>query len=227
LGAASVEPCFFQKRKEYAKNMLPFLHAVERDGWHHLMTGDESWFFFDISRHRMWTLSRDDVATKSRQQIHSKKIMFTIIWNPTGFDIVDRLPNDTKMNSDYFVTNTFISLEQMIFPCRMAPHEKRLVVSADNCSVHTSRGSIDWLEKYGIHGMPEQYYSPNPAIIYLCLFSTVKEKLERIHLADDDQFFESLQGDLRRLDQQELNTVFQASVRRVQEISEGNGGYVG
>ncbi|MDR1891001.1 MAG: hypothetical protein LBQ23_02340 [Puniceicoccales bacterium] len=61
----------------------------------------------------------------------------------------------------------------------------------------------------------------------LYLFSTVKEKLERIHLADEDQFFECLQGVLRGLDQQELNHIFQASVGRVQEISECNGGYVG
>jgi hypothetical protein len=112
--------------------------------------------------------------------------MFTIIWNPTGFYVVDRLLNDTKMNSDYFVTNIVISLEQMIFPCRRAPHEKRLMVSVDNCSVHTSRGSTDWLEKHDIHRMPDQSCSPNLATNDLYLFSTVKEKLERIHLADED-----------------------------------------
>jgi hypothetical protein len=207
--------------------MLPFLHVAEQDDWHHLVTGDESWFFFDISPHRVWTLSRDDVATKSRQQIQSKKFMFMIIWNPTGFYVVNRLPNDTKMNSDYFVTNVFISLERMIFPYRRASHEKRLVAYADNCSVHKSRGSTDWLEKHGIHRIPCQLYSHNLAISDLYLFSTVKEKLERIHLADEDQFFECLQEILMGLDQQELNRVFQASVRRVQEISEGNGGYVG
>jgi hypothetical protein len=96
--------------------MLPFLYVAERDGWHYLVTADESWFFFDTSPRRMWTLSRDNVATKSRQQMQSKKFMFKIIWNPTGFYNVNRLPNDTKMNSDYFVTNILISLEQMIFP---------------------------------------------------------------------------------------------------------------
>jgi hypothetical protein len=53
--------------------MLPLLHAAQRDGWHHLVTGDKTWFFFDTWPHRMWTLSRDDLATKSRQQIQSKK----------------------------------------------------------------------------------------------------------------------------------------------------------
>jgi hypothetical protein len=55
----------------------------------------------------------------------------------------------------------------------------------------------------------------------------VKEKLERIHLADEDQFFECLQGVLRGLDQQKSNRVFQAWVGRVREVSEGNGGYIG
>jgi hypothetical protein len=174
----------------------------------------------------MWTLSRDDVGIKPRQQIQNKKYMFTIIWNLTGFSVVDKLPNDTKMNSDYFMTNILISLEQMIFLCRRTPHEKGLMVSVDNCSVHTSRGSADWLEKHDIHRMPDQPYSHNLATSDLYLFSTVKEKLERIHLAEEDQFFECLQGVLRGLDQQELNRVFQAWMRRVQEVSEGNRGYV-
>jgi hypothetical protein len=41
------------KRKDDARAMLPLLHAAQRDGWHHLMTGDESWFFFDTSPRRM------------------------------------------------------------------------------------------------------------------------------------------------------------------------------
>jgi hypothetical protein len=39
----------------------------------------------------------------------------------------------------------------------------------------------------------------------------VKEKLERIQLADEDSFFAILSD----LDQQELNTVFQAWARRI------------
>jgi hypothetical protein len=31
-----------KKRKEYAKAILPFLHAAERDIWYYLMTGEES-----------------------------------------------------------------------------------------------------------------------------------------------------------------------------------------
>jgi hypothetical protein len=45
-------------------------------------------------------------------------------------------------------------------------------------------------------------------------------------MADEDQFFESLQKILRSIDQEELNGVFQAWMWQVQETSQGNGDYV-
>jgi hypothetical protein len=33
------------KRKEFAEQMIPYLEAARKDGWKHLVTGDESWFF--------------------------------------------------------------------------------------------------------------------------------------------------------------------------------------
>jgi hypothetical protein len=54
----------------------------------------------------------------------------------------------------------------------------------------------------------------------------VKEKLERIQVADEDQFFECLQKILSGIDQDELNGVFQAWIGRVQSVNQGNGDWV-
>jgi hypothetical protein len=62
-----------ERRKEHARAMLLFLYVAERDGWHHLVTGDELLFFFDTLPRCMWTLLRDDVVTKPRLDIQSKK----------------------------------------------------------------------------------------------------------------------------------------------------------
>jgi hypothetical protein len=95
------------------------------------------------------------------------------------------------------------------------------MIHLDNWSVRTSRASIDWLEEHSIHCMPHPSYSHYLAFSDFYLFSTVKEKLEQIRVADEDQCFECLQEVLRDLDQQESNTVFQTWVRRVQKVSEG------
>jgi hypothetical protein len=104
--------------------MFPFLHAAEHGRWHHLVTDDESLFFLNIAQRRMWTLSRDGVVTKPRLDIQSKTIMLTIMWNASGLYIVDRVLNDTKMNSDYFVTKIHIAFAQAIFRRRRAPYQK-------------------------------------------------------------------------------------------------------
>jgi histone-lysine N-methyltransferase SETMAR len=171
-----------------ARAVLLFLHPAERDGWHHLVTGAESWLCYNISPRRTWTLSRDDVVTKPRHDIPNKEFVFTIIWNPSGFYVIDRLPNHSKMNSAYFVTNILIPIEQAIFPGGRAPHERRHVVHFDSCSVHTSRVSTDWLEEHSIRRISHPPYSSDLAPSDLYLFPTVKEKLERIQLADEDQF---------------------------------------
>jgi hypothetical protein len=87
----------------------------------------------------MWTLSRDDVATKPKHDIRMQKFMFTVIWNSLGFQVVDKLPTATKMNSDYFITNILEPLEQKIFPNRRKPHAERLPAHFDNWSIHTNR----------------------------------------------------------------------------------------
>jgi hypothetical protein len=58
-------------------------------------------------------------------------------------------------------------------------------------------------------------YSPDLAPSDLNLFLTVKEKLERIYLIQEHSFFECLQEIVKDIDQNELNGIFQAWVRRV------------
>jgi hypothetical protein len=70
--------------------------------------------------------------------------------------------------------------------------------------------------------MPHSRYLSNIASSGFYLFPIVKEKLERIQVADEDQFFERLQEIPRSLDQQDLNSFFHVWVPRVQEPSKGN-----
>jgi hypothetical protein len=63
--------------------------------------------------------------------------------------------------------------------------------------------------------MPHLPYLSHLAPNDFYLFSTVKEKLERIQRADQDQFFESLQTILRNIDQDESSKIFHAWVQRI------------
>jgi hypothetical protein len=116
--------------------MMVVLLSAQKDGWQHLVTGYESWFFLSYSTCRMWTLRRDDVASKPRRQIQMTKFMFTIMWNPLRFHLIDKPPDGITMNANYFTENIIGLLEEKIFPDGRAAHGRRLVVHMDNVPVH-------------------------------------------------------------------------------------------
>jgi hypothetical protein len=113
-----------EQGRAYATEMIPILATAAHDGWHHLVTGYKFWFFLSYSPRRMRTLNRDGVATKPKHDIRMHKFMFTAIWNPLEFQVVDKLPNGTKMNNDCFITNIREPLEHKIFPNGRNPHAK-------------------------------------------------------------------------------------------------------
>jgi hypothetical protein len=127
-----------EQRRGYAREIIPILEAVTKDGWHHFVTENKSLFFLSYSPRQMWTLAKDNLATKRGRDIQTAKFMFTVIWKPLGVHVIDRLPTGARMNSEYFTTTILARLEEKIFPEGRIVHAKRLIVHMDNCSIHTS-----------------------------------------------------------------------------------------
>jgi hypothetical protein len=62
------------------------------------------------------------------------------------------------------------------------------VIHLDNCSIYTSQASTYWFEERVMHRMIHSPYLPDLAPSYFYLFPTVKEKLERMQMIDEDEF---------------------------------------
>jgi hypothetical protein len=137
----------------------------------------------------MWTLSRNGVATKPKHDIRTEKSMFTMILNPLGFQVVDKLPTGTKMNSDYFFTNIIEPLEQKIFPNGRGSHAERLTVHLDSCSIHTSGANEVFMAEHNVIRLKHSPYSPDLAPSDFYLFPTIKERLTNIQMVNDEDFF--------------------------------------
>jgi hypothetical protein len=60
------------------------------------------------------------------------------------------------------------------------------MVHIDNYSVRTSLASTSWLEEYRMHRTPHPLYSRDLTPNDFYLFLTVKERLERIQVIEED-----------------------------------------
>jgi hypothetical protein len=206
--------------------MIPILTAAADDGWYYLVTGNESWFFLSYSPHRTWTLSRADVATKPEHAIRANKFMSTAIWNPLGFQAIDKLVIGTKMNSDYFITNILEPLEQKIFPNRRKPPAKRLTVHLDNFSIRTSGTSEVFMAEHNMIQPKHPPCSPDLVPSDFYLFPTIKERRTDIEIVEDEDLFYRLRELLNEIPVRELRKVFGTWIKRLMAVTRGDGSYI-
>jgi hypothetical protein len=92
--------------------LLKTLQGQHDCAWHNIVTLDESWFYYAITHEWTWPPTDEKVPERQRQAVQSKKLSFTIVWNPNGFDLIDFLPNGSKFNASYYVNNVLGRVSQ-------------------------------------------------------------------------------------------------------------------
>jgi crotonobetainyl-CoA:carnitine CoA-transferase CaiB-like acyl-CoA transferase len=129
------------------------------------------------------------------------------MWNPRRFQVVNQLPSDTKMDSEYFTTNVLAPLREESITRDRAQHPKLLVVHMDNCSIHMCGATQRFMSEHQMSRMPQPPHSPDLAPSDFYLFPTAKNRLERIHTVDGDDLFEQLLEILQAIPVDELERV--------------------
>jgi hypothetical protein len=57
---------------------LPKLRAHAYNNWHYLVTGDESWFYYEYVRSRIWTAKDENAPEVADRTIATRKSMLTV-----------------------------------------------------------------------------------------------------------------------------------------------------
>jgi hypothetical protein len=141
--------------------------------------------------------------------------------DPLGFQVADKLPTGTKMNSDYFITNILEPLKQKIFPNGREPHAKRLTVHLDNSSIHTSGASEVFMARHNIRRLNNPPCSPDLAPSDFYLFSTIQERRTDIQMVDEEDLFYQLLELLSEILVRELRKVFDTWIKRLMAVTRG------
>jgi hypothetical protein len=62
--------------------MLPKLRAHAHDNWRHLITENESWFYYEYVQDRIWTARDENTPEVENRTIASAKTLLTVLCNP-------------------------------------------------------------------------------------------------------------------------------------------------
>jgi hypothetical protein len=216
-----------EKRVVIRRQLLEVLEEAQSTDFRGLVTGDESWFYLSYASRVAWTMSRDELPTKEKQAISTKKFMLAVFWSVDGFHVAEFLPTGTRFDTAYFAEHIIPSLATKL---QMRASGRRRVgyrLHCDHADPHNSERSRASTRDYGFHRIPQPPYSPDLALSDFYLFGTVKKQLENRALVAPEDRLRAILRLLARIPREELMAVFNAWIERVRWVIANNGSYFG
>jgi hypothetical protein len=153
----------------------------------HLITGDESWIYWDNQRRGIWTQDRDELPPNVKQTISSTKTIVSAYLSRYGFVSVEFLPIRQKYNSQFFAETVLPSIEKKLAECRPKLRTTAAHHHADNAKLHNSKMSIEKIQELGFVLVPQLPYSSDLAPCNFFLFGYLKQHLEGKHFTREGQ----------------------------------------
>jgi hypothetical protein len=117
--------------------------------------------------------------------------MATVFFNGTGLPLIDILPQNQKMDAEYFAEHIMPSLVSICYPTGRSCRHRKAVVYFDNTPIHNSKVVTDKSDEPNLKRMPHPAYSPDLSPCDFFLFGYLKEKLiDKQHTPPEELFVE-------------------------------------
>jgi hypothetical protein len=126
------------------------------------VTLDDSWFYLNTD-HELRRLQADgEIPERERNKIQSEKVMFMIVWNPSGFYLINVLSKWFK-----FKFNASFDVTQILGPpsdwrrIQVGRTNRKLLVHADNASHHSATVTLQFMQQ---NAMRRVLHPPSPIL---------------------------------------------------------------
>jgi hypothetical protein len=179
---------------ETYRKFFSILKAHAKNKFGRLVNGDESWFILEFQNSTKWSVSRDDVPQKAKQQIGTQKFMLIAIWGIDEFHGVDLMTEQHSHNTHYLLSHILEPLLLAAFPDGGKPHSRQLSLHFDNYHVHRSKVSENFFDENYVIRVPHTPDSRNLTPSDVCLFWYMRAAREGQQFPGPEDFLTGSQG---------------------------------
>jgi histone-lysine N-methyltransferase SETMAR len=194
-------------RVTLSQELLPMLERQKQRSWHDIVTLDESWLYLNTDHELMWIQPDGEIPERERRTIQSGKVMLTIVWNPSGFHLINVLPKGFKFNASFYVTQILGRLSDWR-RTQVERTNRKLWVYADNARPHTATVALQFMQQNAMRRVPYPSYSPDLASSDFYLFDYIRKFLLGCEFADRDSLLQAVRDILGGIEKVTLEGVF-------------------
>ena len=221
----NLSPANKAKRVTDARMLLQALTKDQDQNFSHIMTGDESWFYYAYESPTMFAPSRDEVIPRVSPTIGSKKVMITIFFTGNRLLKLAYLPQGQKYNQEYFINEILEGINQECNRGAGYRVTKTMKIHMDNCRVHNALETSRAIGRMKIERLVQPPYSPDLSPCDFWFFGRAKTALQNRRFANADEVIEALTNLWDSVTFEELHSVFLNWIERLEWVIRHSGEY--
>jgi hypothetical protein len=213
------------ERVSVSREMLTILESEKCHDFDTILTGDESWFYFEYPYPAAWAEARDLVPTRTQQKIDTEKCLISVIWSVNGIHSLLDVPKGMTYNSTFFCQSVVIDLIRNLGAHSRRRTLKGLFVHLDNARPHNSRESCECLKDFRATRIPQPAYSPDLAPSDFFLFGYLKLKLQGRTVQSRQGLILAIREVMGEISREKLISVYANWQHRLRWVIENGGEY--
>jgi transposase len=152
--------------------------------------------------------------------------MVTVFFNGDGLHLIDILPQNQKMNAEYFAEVILPSLVSVCYPDGRRSRGRKCVVHFDNAPIHNSKVVAEKLIEENLKRMPHPVYSPDLSPCDFFLFGYLKDRLVDKRYTTPEELFSEVETIISEIPNDMISRVFLTWQERLQKCIDMRGNYI-
>ena len=194
--------------------------------WNRLITGDESWIYWNNSHTKQWIHCGEPRPTTPNHLIADKKSMLTVFFSTRGFLLINLMPQGQKFNSKYMCNTILSNLKTNYEVVRKNAKSKGTYLHMDNAKPHNSQMTKAFIQNLGMNRLPHPAYSPDISPSDFWLFGYLKEKLEGTSHTNENELKQTIVSILQKIPKSDIIKVYENWIERLHAVINSNGEYL-
>jgi hypothetical protein len=203
--------------------MLQILSDDEKFGFEHIVTGDESWFFYDYPLRTYWAAASEPPREVPKRTISTAKVMFVVFWGVNNTPVQTFVEKGKTVTAKLFNEMVISKLDEWNDTLSVS---ETLVVHWDNAAPHRAQIIQQKIHDSGFKKMPQPPYSPDIVPSDFFLFGFLKKKLEGKKCETREKLLEEIKNIMATITPKKRSAVFLEWMRRLREVISSNGEYI-
>jgi hypothetical protein len=152
--------------------------------------------------------------------------MATVSFNGTGLHMIDILPQNQKMDAEYFSEYMMRSGISICYPTGRSCRQRKCLVHFGNAPIGNSKVVTEKLDEQNLKRMPHPAHSPDLSPCDFFLFGSLKDKLTDKQYTRPEKRFADVTTIISEIPSDLISRVFATWQERSQKCCDMRGNYI-